>query len=107
MLLPGMYEGGDALPEGYGLSLFDPIEQYEELRARAERRLARQERSAAAYDYSTTPVFQGRRADPSLVPASAAPPGSEMVAGEQPTSPLVYVAAAGVAAVALYLLFKK
>lgn len=106
MLSPGMYEGGDALPEGYGLSLFDPIEQYEELRARAERRLARQERSAAAYDYSTTPMFQGRRADPSrLVPA--APPGSEMVAGEQPTSPLVYVAAAGMAAVALYLLFKK
>jgi hypothetical protein len=103
-----MYDGGDALPEGYGLSLFDPFEQYEELRARAERRLARQERFAAAYDYSTTPVFQGRRADPSrLVPASAAPPGSEMVAGEQPTSPLVYVAAAGVAAVALYLLFKK
>jgi hypothetical protein len=30
-----------------------------------------------------------------------------MVAGEQPTSPLVYVAAAGMAAVALYLLFKK
>lgn len=106
MLPPGMYDGGDALPEGYGLSVFDVGGQYEELRAKMERRTARQERSAAAYDYSTTPMFQGRRADPSrLVPV--APPGSEMVAGEQPTSPLVYVAAAGMAAVALYLLFKK
>ena len=100
---PGLYDGSGLLPREYGLSVYDIGGQYERLKRRVE--VA--ERSAAALDFSDTPMSRG--ADPSRL-AAAVPNAAQPVAVEETataTSPLVYVAAASVAAVALFILLKK
>ena len=100
---PGLYDGSGLLPREYGLSVYDIGGQYERLKRRVE--VA--ERSAAALDFSDTPMSRGRRADPSRL-AAAVPDAAQPVAVEETaTSPLIYVAAASVAAVALFILLKK
>jgi hypothetical protein len=102
---PGLYDGSGLLPREYGLSVYDIGGQYERLKRRVE--VA--ERAAAALDFSDTPMSRGRRADPSRL-AAAVPDAAQPVAVEETataTSPLVYVAAASVAAVALFILVKK